>query len=294
MARETRCGNPSYSGGVSVTDYTGFELQPSFRLLLTPNNQNTLWTAASRAVRTPSRGENDARIVLDATRIEDSRIFTVVLGNRDFGTENLLALGAGYRHRPINRFTLDFAVFYNTYGDLRTEEPDFFVRDPSGIIAPFNLANNMTGKTLGFEAAADWQVLRNWQVRTAYSHLKIDLKRDSESRDTFTESIEGQSPRNQFYVSSLLEPNKYLELDFRFRYTDSLPSLGVPGYSTLDLRLGWYVTENFEFSVVGQNLLQKRHAESSSTLTLESRTLQSGTLASKIQRGVFTKITLKF
>jgi len=274
-------------------DYTGFEFQPSIRLLLTPNKQNALWTAASRAVRTPSRGENDARIVLDASGPEPN-IFTVVFGNRDFEPEKLLALGAGYRHRPTRDLILDFATFYNHYDNLRTEEPAVLFREPSGIVVPLNLANYMTGKTLGFEAAADWRVLGNWRVRAAYSHLKIDLTIEPQSQDTFAEVIEEQSPRNQFFVSSLLEPNKVLELDFRFRYVDSLPSLGVPSYATLDLRFGWHVTDNFDFSVIGQNLLQKQHAESSSSLTMENRTLQSGTLASEIQRGLFTKITLQF
>ena len=39
--------------------YTGFELQPSGRLIWTPNEQISLWSAVSRAVHTPSRGESD-------------------------------------------------------------------------------------------------------------------------------------------------------------------------------------------------------------------------------------------
>ena len=35
--------------------YTGFEYQPQVRAVWTPNKQNTLWAAASRAVRTPNR-----------------------------------------------------------------------------------------------------------------------------------------------------------------------------------------------------------------------------------------------
>jgi len=38
-------------------DYTGFEIQPTARLLWTPNRQNSVWLSVSRAVRTPSRGE---------------------------------------------------------------------------------------------------------------------------------------------------------------------------------------------------------------------------------------------
>lgn len=42
-------------------DYTGIEVQPSGRLLWTPHPQHTMWGAISRAVRTPSRADSDAR-----------------------------------------------------------------------------------------------------------------------------------------------------------------------------------------------------------------------------------------
>src|SRR5438093_3529420 len=44
-------------------DYTGFEIQPSGRLLWTPHERHSVWASVSRAVRTPSRAEVDSRIV---------------------------------------------------------------------------------------------------------------------------------------------------------------------------------------------------------------------------------------
>ena len=38
-------------------DTTGWEIQPTARLLITPSEQHSLWAAVSRAVRTPSRAE---------------------------------------------------------------------------------------------------------------------------------------------------------------------------------------------------------------------------------------------
>src|SRR4030081_2326538 len=40
-------------------NYTGLEVQPTARLLWNPNPRHTLWTAVTRAVRTPSRLEED-------------------------------------------------------------------------------------------------------------------------------------------------------------------------------------------------------------------------------------------
>src|SRR5438046_8236071 len=43
-------------------DFTGFEVQPSGRLLWTPDEKQSLWASVSRAVRTPSRAEDDVTI----------------------------------------------------------------------------------------------------------------------------------------------------------------------------------------------------------------------------------------
>src|SRR5262249_54804254 len=43
--------------------YTGFEVQPNVRLLWTPTPTQSVWTAVSRAVRTPSRAEEGVSIV---------------------------------------------------------------------------------------------------------------------------------------------------------------------------------------------------------------------------------------
>jgi hypothetical protein len=44
---------------VEHNDYTGFEAQPSARLAFYKDDRQTLWAAASRAVRTPSRLDAD-------------------------------------------------------------------------------------------------------------------------------------------------------------------------------------------------------------------------------------------
>ena len=41
-------------------DYSGFEYEPSGRLLYTPDKQHSLWAAISRAIRTPARADQDS------------------------------------------------------------------------------------------------------------------------------------------------------------------------------------------------------------------------------------------
>ncbi len=43
-------------------NYTGFELQPNVRLLWTPTAHQSAWVAVTRAVRTPSRLDEDLQL----------------------------------------------------------------------------------------------------------------------------------------------------------------------------------------------------------------------------------------
>ena len=96
-------------------DYTHFEWQPSVRLAWTPSEKHTIWTAVSRAVRTPSRFDAD---------ITSFRS----LSNIHFRSEKVIAYEAGYRVRPADNVSLSLAVFYNRYKDLRSLN---YVGDPS-------------------------------------------------------------------------------------------------------------------------------------------------------------------
>lgn len=49
---------------IEHNDYTGFEVQPSVKMLWTPHERHTLWGSVSRAVRTPSRVEASGQVVI--------------------------------------------------------------------------------------------------------------------------------------------------------------------------------------------------------------------------------------
>ena len=69
-------------------DYSGFEVQPSARLLWLLAPQHTLWAAITRTVRTPSRVEHD----LTVTGLLEPRTptFTRVIGSAAFTSEKVL------------------------------------------------------------------------------------------------------------------------------------------------------------------------------------------------------------
>ena len=82
------------------------------RLKWTPSRRQTVWAAVSRALRTPSRADNDLFV---------SGAFTF-LPNRDLDPEEVLAYELGYRAQVHDRLAFDLTVFYNDYDRLRSVE----------------------------------------------------------------------------------------------------------------------------------------------------------------------------
>jgi iron complex outermembrane receptor protein len=276
-------------------DFTGFEIQPGARLVWMPHDRHTVWASVSRAVRTPSRAEDDIRIVqqvLPPGQLFQGAPVAVVaaVGNRDFDSEELLAYGLGYRVRPNEWLSLDFAAFYHVYTGLRSLEPGppFLETSPAPphLVVPMFAANKLDGETYGIEAVSTWQVTDWWRLRTLYSYLQVQLHRRKSSRDTTSELAEGNDPHHQFSVRSLMDLPGHVEFDVALRYVDSLPNLRIPSYAVFDVRLGWRLTKNLEASIVGQNLLKTRHPEFVPSFIRTPDT--------EVQHGVYAKLVWRF
>jgi len=69
-------------------DYTGFEIQPSTRLLWTPGEHHRLWAAISQATRIPSRMEANAIVYLSGIDTGGSPLYTRSNGR------NIVGLGS--------------------------------------------------------------------------------------------------------------------------------------------------------------------------------------------------------
>jgi iron complex outermembrane receptor protein len=256
---------------VEHNDSTGFEVQPSVRAAWKPDDRHTLWGAVSRAVRTP-------------TRIDEDVVFffpdgsPIAVGSRGFVSEELLAWELGYRIQPHPEVLLDLALFYNVYDHLRSQEP------PSDAPFPIELRNKLDAETWGAELRANLQPRQGWRLQAAYSWLEKDLSLDPDSRDPSGGLAEGNDPRNRAALRSFLDLPASLELDAWLRYVSALPSPPVDAYTELDLRLGWHAAEGLELSLVGQNLLHGRHEEFG----------PPGPLREAVERSLHGKVTWRF
>ena len=101
--------------------FGGTELQPNVRLLWTPNGSNSVWLAASRASRTPSRGETESRVALAVLQptAESSGLPVQLTSvpNPNLEAEKLTAYEIGYRTLLTNKLSLDLTAFSNRYRD---------------------------------------------------------------------------------------------------------------------------------------------------------------------------------
>lgn len=267
-----------YGSKVEHNDFTGFEIQPSARLLWTPNRQHSLWGAVSRAVRVPARVDHDLNVLFAVA----PGVTANVLGDDNFDSESAITYELGYRFLPRDTFNIDTTLFYSDYGRLSTIEP----QASTGTTLPFLIANKANGETYGWETSLNWRASEIWRLQGSYSLFAIALHKRDGSQDSAAENAEGNSARNRFNLSSYLNLPYQLEFDAHWYYSDHLPN-NVPAYHRLDLRLGWQPNLHFELAVGAQNLLDNRHLEFSPYL-------DNAVISSEVERNYYIKATVRY
>ena len=276
--------------------FTGFEAEPNARLLWTVTPNQSIWTAVSRAVRTPALTEEGLRLnsaVIPPGTLSNPTPLPAVLavfGSPQFSSEDLLAYELGYRVQATSNLSIDLATFYNNYSGLRTAEPGApFVEAspaPTDIVIPFVASNKMSGGTYGVELFADWKVVPKWRLAGSYSYLQMNIHKNADSLDPTADNPNGSSPRHQWYLRSSVDLPKHFEQDTTLRFVDHLPSLNLPNYYSLDAHLGWRPVTSLELSIGGQNLLNNWHLEFLPDFVNTSPTV--------VKRSIFGSITVKF
>ncbi len=245
--------------------YSGFEAQPSVRLLWALTPRQRAWVAASRAVRTPSRADTD-QVQTVFLQQQALPIFVRAVGDQQFESETTHVVEAGYRLQPLERLSLRAAGFYDRYSDLLGGRiGTVFVEDgppPPRIVVPVLFGNYLEGETWGGELSFDAQPLASWRLHGAYSYLRVAVRPEEPQPPRLTaDTTNGASPRHQLFVRSSHDLPHGLFFDAFFRYVDEVPAQRVPAYSSLDLRLAWRPSAGLELAVVGQNLLDASHLE---------------------------------
>jgi iron complex outermembrane receptor protein len=256
----------SFTVGVKVfhSSFSGFNNEPSVRLLWTPSEHQSFWAAVTRAVRTPS--DNEDTLQSTTLRSTDPLAFNVTTGDGIFTSETDLSYELGYRQLILPGFSVDLATFYNSYNHLESLEPGTpYTQTTNGqtwTILPFVNRNGLQGTTKGFELAPSWKPATWWRLQGSYSYLDMDLRTRPGSTDiTSVTSEDASSPRHVFAFQSFLDLPHHLEFSQIVRSVSVLAAQLTPRYETADVRMAWQPIPHVEFAVTGQNLLQPHHVE---------------------------------
>ena len=243
-------------------EFVGFEVQPNLRLWWTPDSRQTLWASVSRPVRTPSRFEEDGRLVLAYVNFGPVNVPLQVTGDPDLRPERLLAWELGYRLQPAPRWMLEASLFFNDYQRLIEPAP--------GIFGAFTDAG--TGRTWGVDINASAQVTERWRLEGSWSSLRVDVDGPVYAFE------ERSSPRQLAQLRSYLDIGERGEFNAAWYHVDEIPQNAIPAYDRLDLGLAWRVGERTRLELWGQNLLEGRHLEAS---------------GAQVPRSVFARMTVR-
>jgi iron complex outermembrane recepter protein len=252
--------------------YTGFEYEPSARLAWRVDSHTTLWAAASRAIRQPSRQERgvQADLVSFTTPQQIPGVLTI-FGNPDFRSETLRDFEVGYRTDLADRLSFDWTAFYSAYRDLSSLDSKApFVDMSSGsprMVFPEIFGNSGSAHSYGTEFSANVSVVNRWQLSPGFTLLHINTMVHPGPADVTASSTTVRvGPQHSFSLRSSLNLPHNLDFDQSLYWVGAVPTgasasspvhdVPVLGRTRLDVRLAWRPAERLELSVVGQNLLR--------------------------------------
>lgn len=254
--------------------YTGLEWQPTARLLWNMDESSSAWLSASRAVRTPSRGE---RSFTYTAAYAAPGLPVTIEGSEQFGAEHLLAYEIGMRRQLTPRLFADATAYYHQYKDLRAT-------DPTPALAR-SLKNAGRLSLYGEETSLDWRLSRQWHVQASYAYAQ-------------PQGVSGNTSEGIGIVKHIaalqagwagshgLSVDSFLRYHSRRNVPPELASLATPAFTTLDLSIRWALDEHLELLLVGQDLLEARHAE--------FRTQAPMIVPTDVERGGYASVKYQF
>lgn len=257
------------SAKVEFRELLGWEYQPSVKLLWKPLDSHVFWTSVTRATATASDADRYIKwnLLVD-TPMGDYYPVVTALGNRSLNSEVVIAYELGWRYNVSDKTSLDVAVFYNDYDDIKGEvlrpENLFFEVEGSRqrLILPLLRKNILAGGIYGVELFGRISPLDLWHLSSGYSYLKNTIKSDD---PLFLEGIGMKSrdidPEHKAFLNSRLDFADNWAWDVYAYYVDRLVAHKVPSYIRLDTRIGWKLDSNLEIELIGQNLLDNAHDE---------------------------------
>ena len=241
-------------------NFSGFDVQPSARLLWSLHGRQALWFGVTHAVTTPSDIEEDFFLQGGAPPL-----FVQLLGNPNFKSEGVYGYEAGYRVLGGSRFYLDLSTFWSQYSNLQSFSAATLIPAGGSTYITIHYENQIAGATKGFELAPQLVIAPWWRVNLSYSFVSSSFSANGPTSDiSSTGSVntyEHSTPRHLVSLQSKLDLPWQIQFDQTYRFASDLPAQKVPAYQTMDVVLHKALGRNVVLEAVGQNLFQPHHYE---------------------------------
>jgi iron complex outermembrane recepter protein len=266
---------------VEHDDLSGYQAQPTIRVLWRPSERQALWAAATNAVRTPSWVERSATVNAQGFVGPDGQPgLAVVSGDPNLKPEREMSYETGYRWLGGRGASIDVATFFSKFKEIINNEVGVPYRDSGGrLILPLPYVNSAFGHSEGVEISASDRITNGIDLRAGYTWLNIhrhDLDGDESPLGV------ADTPSQQLQLRAFFTISPAFEVDTSAYYVSPLRATGIPAYVRFDLRLAWHASPSWDFSLVGQNLFDDKHREFAGG---------DGPASGPINRSVYGKIT---
>lgn len=225
---------------VEHNSYSGTEWMPSARLGWRLSPQLLVWSALSRAVRTPSR--------VDVELFVPAQPPYTLAGGPDFRSEVAGTLELGLHGQLSESFSYSLTLFGSRYDSLRN-----YRRLTDRTIVLINAAS---AKVHGIEAWGRWQLSPDWSLQGGFTAIHEDF-----NGANIAAIAPGNDPRYQARIASTWALGADLDLDLSLRRVSALRFTTVPVYHEADARLAWRLARGMEVALSGRNLLHAQHRE---------------------------------
>jgi iron complex outermembrane receptor protein len=230
-----------------------------------PHGETAIWGAVSRALRTPSRA--DEEVIFNASVSMDSAPLPVLVqftGNPMVEPERLTAYEAGVRTSIGDRVAVDVSGFYNRYDRLMMNQlhgPSFTISELGPHLLMAMVPENvLDADTVGIETVAVATLTPTWHVTGTMTTFRMtDWRTQAATIDTAL--VDGETPRFQWSLRSNLSWKQF-EFDGSLIRSSALPIPRVEGYVRVDARVSRQLRDGLEIAIAGQNLLRSNHFES--------------------------------
>ena len=276
---------------VDYTSYLQLEYQPSVRVLYTPNARQSIWVAASRAVRALARLDRDMQYDAGYLPGYALPIHLHSTGNKAQLSETVRSAEAGYRFQSGQRWSVDASVFYTCLERLRAlavpTVPELsFTGGTFAVGIPMTTGNFGRGRSYGGEIWGTWQVRPGWRLLPSYSYLKETFWLPATTAaQWYAWDLIPMELRHQANLRSQFDIARQWQVDIMARARSREVNFGLPGAFLVDARLGWRPTRNMEWSFSLNNLTDRRIVEASS---------EAATPAIPVRRTFLLKWTQRF